>query len=105
MLLNADKIIHPAPPATEFPAPPSSDSLPVKGIEAVFRIFDCDSDGSISRAEVGTALKQCEVNFNEEQLTAFMQKLDKDGNFILFYFLLVGCIFCRISFATVIYYI
>ena len=48
-------------------------------MKAAFSVFDRNEDGKITKEELEEVLKEAEVNFTEEQLNDFMERVDKDG--------------------------
>jgi len=52
----------------------------VNDMKKAFAYFDKNSDGKISKEELKDVLKEANVNFNDEQLSEFMRRIDTDGN-------------------------
>ena len=48
-------------------------------MKVAFSVFDRNEDGKISKDELAEVLKEADVVFTDEQLTDFMEKVDKDG--------------------------
>ena len=48
-------------------------------MKVAFSVFDRNKDGKISKDELAGVLKEADVVFTDEQLTDFMERVDKDG--------------------------
>ncbi|KAK2158258.1 hypothetical protein LSH36_174g08024 [Paralvinella palmiformis] len=53
----------------------------IEDIRRVFTVFDKDNDGSLTKEEIRNVLLEAEVQFTDEQLEEFMNKLDRDGKY------------------------
>ena len=51
-------------------------------MKVAFSVFDRNEDGKISKEELAVVLKEAEVVFTDEQLNDFMERVDKDGEYI-----------------------
>lgn len=52
----------------------------VQELTATFKVFDKDSDGKISKSELGTVLRSLGDDLTDEELTEVIQNADGDGD-------------------------
>ena len=48
-------------------------------LREAFSLFDCDSDGTITKDELGTVMEKLGISSNQEEIDEMIKEVDEDG--------------------------